>query len=874
MESKKIRDAYVDFFRDRGHAVVHGSGLVPFDDATLLFTSAGMVQFKKFWATDAPIPYSTAVTCQKCMRAGGKDSDFDKIGISNRHHTFFEMLGNFSFGDYFKKEAIEWSYEFVSEFLSLPVEKVWVSYYGEDKETRDIWKKFLPEERIVPLGKKDNFWGPAGETGPCGPCTELYLDFGRERACSAGCLPGCECDRFLEFWNLVFPQYDMQSDGSMAPLKRRGVDTGMGLERMARILQKTDSNYETDLFLPIIKSIEGIADSQYGKSGSSKVFFRRIADHVRALTFLIDDNILPSNEGRGYVLRRIARRASVSGSHLGINEPFLYKLSEVPIEIMGGSYPTLKKNREMISKVLYEEEEKFRFILDSASKNFQDFLGEVRKNTMPGSVAFKIYDTYGVPRDVLEELAFQQNITVDWEGFGKALEEQKKRSRFSTETGMQKKTLYENIPLTATFFTGYGSLEEKGRIKAVYLDEKKGIFHLVADKSPFYPEKGGQAGDRGIIENDRISFRVSDTKIDENGLIYHAGKFEKGNPDCFKENEVNVWLRVDAEFRKKVSANHTTTHLLHHALRKILGKGVRQAGSYVADDRLRFDFVCFDDLTHSHIREAEKIVQEAILENRRVSVEELALEDALKSDAIALFSEKYEDRVRVIRIEGYHSEVCGGTHVENTSDIFLFKITGFSSIGKNLKRIEALTYREALTYLDNYRHAVLEISGRLETVPEKLPQRVEKLISETREKDKTVKQYEDTLASMISEKLVSQKDFVSAGGKVYNYVSSKVSLGNPEVISRIADMVTGSLENCISFIAYEEKEKILFVVKVGAGVKDEFPAVSLIKEISSVMGGGGGGNDVFARGSGKNKDRFGEAAERIKQLIQNKGTGK
>ena len=873
MESKKIRSTYIDFFRKKGHTVVPGSSLVPFDDATLLFTSAGMVQFKKLWATDGLLNYSRAVSCQKCMRAGGKDSDFDKIGISSRHHTFFEMLGNFSFGDYFKEEAIEWASEFVFHVLGLPVEKIWVSYYGEDRETFDIWKKFLPAERIVPLGKKDNFWGPAGDTGPCGPCTELYFDSGKEKSCGPGCLPGCDCDRFLEFWNLVFPQYDMQEDKSLLPLRRRGVDTGMGLERISRIMQGTDSNYETDLFFPIIRKAEEVSGLSYFRDTDSRVFFRRISDHVRAAAFLIDDNILPSNEGRGYVLRRIVRRAAVSGSRLGIREPFLYRLSEVPVDIMSDNYPTLSANRDLISGVLHEEEEKFGLILDSASRNFEEFLPEVRENVLPGSVAFRLYDTYGVPRDLIEELAFQQEIKVDWESFDKALQAQKKMSRFSSEGTLHKKAVFESLPMVSTEFTGYGTIEGVSEVKAVYTEEKKKVFHVVLQQTPFYPEKGGQVGDRGVIENGPARFIVTDARLDENGIIYHAGTFDKGRAEDFMESGSQVTARVDAEFRKKVSANHTSTHLLHDALKKVMGKGVRQAGSYVSDDRLRFDFVSFENMSLDQLHETERIVQEAILSKRPVTVREMELEEALKTDAVALFTEKYEDRVRIISIEGYSSEVCGGTHVANTSDIFLFRITGFSSIGKNLKRIEAVTYREAIGSFDSCRETLHGLGSMLETPPEKLLQRLEKLMGEEKEKDRLIVKYQDMIASMISDRLIAGKELVSVDRSCYNYVSAKLGPDDGGIISKIADRVSDSLENAISFIGNEQNGKINFVLKVGREASSKYSAVELVREISSIIGGGGGGNGTFARGSGKNSSRFAEASEKIKAVIKSKGKG-
>ncbi|MCK9266525.1 alanine--tRNA ligase [bacterium] len=874
MDSSKLRSIYLDFFKDKEHTIVHGSGLVPFDDATILFTNAGMVQFKKFWATDSKLPYSRAVTCQKCVRAGGKDSDFDKIGVSNRHHTFFEMLGNFSFGDYFKKEAIDWAYEFVIELLKLPIEKIWATYYKEDIETKDIWKSFLPETRIVPLGKEDNFWGPAGETGPCGPCTELYMDFGEDKSCGPGCLPGCNCDRFLEFWNIVFPQFDRQSDGSSVPLKRRGVDTGMGLERMIRIMQNVESNYETDLFLPIIKKIEDVSGCKYLDTSDKKVFFRRVADHIRAVAFLIDDNILPSNEARGYVLRRIIRRATVSGFQLGIKEPFLYSLSEVVVALMGDIYPTLKTNKEMISKVLREEEDKYRSVIESASRNFQVLLGDVKGSVLQGKTAFKLYDTFGVPVDIIEEIAFQKNIDIDWDGFNSALEEQKKKARSSTESVLHKEIVFEELPLVATQFTGYKKLEDVADVKAVYFDVRKKLFEIVFDRSPFYPEKGGQIGDRGVIENCEVRFVVLDTTIDENGLIHHIGKFVEGQHETLLTQKQGYSLKVDAEFRTKVSANHTATHLLHYALREIVGKEVKQAGSYVADDRFRFDFICSEDISSTKIEQVEKFVQDAILQKYEVVVEERTLEEVLKTDVIALFTEKYEENVRVINISKCHSEICGGTHVENTCDILIFKITGFSSIGKNLKRIEAVTYKDAISYLDGYRKTVVDVSNLFETIPEKLLVRVEKFLDDGKKREKVVEKYENILISMLTKELISEKEFVSNDICSYNYINKKLELKNSEIISKISDKLIESLDNCISFIADEIEDKVMFVVKVGDGVKKEFPAVKLAKEVASILGGKAGGSEVFARGSGKNGERFLEAANKIRSIIQMKGKDK
>ncbi len=867
MNSRDIRQRYLDYFKVKEHAVVPSSGLVPFDDPTLLFTNAGMVQFKKYWATPAALPYPRAVTCQKCMRAGGKDSDIDNIGKTGRHHTFFEMLGNFSFGDYFKREAIEWAFDFTVSCLKIPEKVLWASYYEEDGETRDIWKKILPAERIVPLSKKDNFWGPAGDTGPCGPCTELYVDFGKDRSCGASCKPGCDCDRFLEFWNLVFPQYDKQTDGSMPPLKRRGVDTGMGLERISRILQNTPSNYETDLFLPIIREIEKISGHGYEKNPEKKFMFRIISDHIRAAVFLINDNVLPSNEGRGYVLRRILRRAGITGSNMGIGEPFLSHLCEIPADNMRDVYPSLGEHRELIKRVIHEEEEKFHALLDSANKNFYDLAGGSRKNSVPGDVAFKLYDTYGIPKDLLEDLAAQDNRTVDWEGFNRHLDEQKRQSRFSTSEGMKKSAVFEKQPLTETVFTGYAGTGDEGNVTAVYRDEKKKLLYVVLDKTPFYPEKGGQAGDRGVLENRDARFAVSDTQVDEKGLIYHIGKLEKGGFENLEENPV-MKASVDREFRKSVSINHTATHLLHFALRQVMGKDVRQAGSYVTGERLRFDFVCFGSFSEEEAKKAEAIVQDKIMQNSPVSVEEMFLDEAVKKGAIALFLEKYGEKVRVIKTGDYHTEVCGGTHTDMTGNMLLFHITGFSSIGKNLKRIEAVTYREALNFLGRYRETVDALAMKLGVESEKVLKRVEKLIFETEAKDKLISRYENILAEGFSRDIGDKKETYEAEGRDCNFTCGMLNVDNNELISRVADGVMSGMGEGVVFLGSAKDGKIFTVIKVSDAFKDKFPAVGLMKEVSGILNGQGGGSPVFARGSGSCPENFEKAAEKIREILK------
>jgi len=859
MESKKIREEYLKFFESKGHKIVKSSSLIPFDDPTLLFTNAGMVQFKKFWATDIPLPYTKATSCQKCLRAGGKDSDLEKIGESGKHHTFFEMLGNFSFGDYFKKEAIEWAFEFVVEILKIDEENLWISYFKDDLETKEIWKKYLPEERIIPLGEKDNFWGPAGDTGPCGPCTEIYFDFGKDKGCGRkDCKPGCDCDRFLEFWNLVFPQYDKQKDGRFLPLKRRGVDTGMGLERISRILQKVETNYDTDLFIPIIKKIEEISGYSYKEN---KKIFRIISDHIRGIVFAISDGVIPSNEGRGYVLRRIIRRASLSGLDLNLKEPFLYKLSNTIIDLMKYVYSELNENREIVERVIYEEEEKFLYLISSSKKIFSEIVKE-DKEEIDGETVFKLYDTYGIPKDLIEELALKFNKKIDWQNFEKYMEKQKEMSRTKSKIGIKLNPVLTSEKIIETEFVGYERISEKGKLMSIYSGNN--LYYLVFDRTPFYPEKGGQIGDKGIIFNDKFKFNVIDTQIDEKGLIYHIGEVLVGKIDDLKIGD-ELYLNVDEEFRKKVSINHTATHLLHYALREIIGKEVRQAGSYVGDDKLRFDFVCFKDIDEKIIKEVENLVWNKIFEKAPVSVEEMSLNDAIEKGAIALFTEKYGEKVRVVSTGNFHKEVCGGTHLKNTGDIFLFHINSFSTIGKNLKRIEAITYKKCFEYFYSSISKLARISDLLKTDEEKVLNRIEKIIEELNEKEKLIEKYMNIKIEKVSEEIIKNREIIVKDGKEILFFSGEISFEEREHIAKVSDIITNKFENSIVFLSSNIKGKRFFVFKVGDGLKNEFSAIKVIKELSEYIKGGG--NDRFVSGIIEKNFEFGFVTDLIKKNL-------
>ena len=859
MESKKIREEYLKFFESKGHKIVKSSSLIPFDDPTLLFTNAGMVQFKKFWATDIPLPYTRATSCQKCLRAGGKDSDLEKIGESGKHHTFFEMLGNFSFGDYFKKEAIEWAFEFVVEILKIDEENLWISYFKDDLETKEIWKKYLPEERIIPLGEKDNFWGPAGDTGPCGPCTEIYFDFGKDKGCGRkDCKPGCDCDRFLEFWNLVFPQYDKQKDGRFLPLKRRGVDTGMGLERISRILQKVETNYDTDLFIPIIKKIEEISGYSYKEN---KKIFRIISDHIRGIVFAISDGVIPSNEGRGYVLRRIIRRASLSGLDLNLKEPFLYKLSNTIIDLMKDVYSELNENREIVERVIYEEEEKFLYLISSSKKIFSEIVKE-DKEEINGETVFKLYDTYGIPKDLIEELALKFNKKIDWKNFEKYMEKQKEMSRTKSKIGIKLNPVLTSEKIIETEFVGYERISEKGKLMSIYSGNN--LYYLVFDRTPFYPEKGGQIGDKGIIFNDKFKFNVIDTQIDEKGLIYHIGEVLLGKIDDLKIGD-ELYLNVDEEFRRNVSINHTATHLLHYALREIIGKEVRQAGSYVGDDKLRFDFVCFKDIDEKIIKEVENLVWNKIFEKAPVSVEEMSLNNAIEKGAIALFTEKYGEKVRVVSTGNFHKEVCGGTHLKNTGDIFLFHINSFSTIGKNLKRIEAITYKKCFEYFYSSISKLARISNLLKTDEEKVLNRIEKIIEELNEKEKLIEKYMNIKIEKVSEEIIKNREIIVKNGKEILFFSGEISFEEREHIAKVSDIITNKFENSIVFLSSNIKGKRFFVFKVGDGLKNEFSAIKVIKKLSECIKGGG--NDRFVSGIIEKNFEFGFIIDLIKKNL-------
>ncbi|OPZ93501.1 MAG: Alanine--tRNA ligase [candidate division TA06 bacterium ADurb.Bin417] len=712
MRSSEIRNVFLEFFRSREHVVVPGIPLVPPEDPTLLFTSAGMVPFKNFWAGNDQIPFVRAVSVQRCLRAGGKDSDLDNVGLDSRHHTFFEMLGNFSFGDYFKTEAIDFAWEFLMQRLRLPESKLWVSVYQDDGEAAGIWKKYVRPERIVKLGARDNFWGPAGETGVCGPCSEIYFDRGPGVGCGRpDCAPGCDCDRYLEFWNLVFPQFNKAADGTLLPLARRGVDTGMGLERISALCQEAPSNFETDLFQPIINRLVELTGRAYPGRGEEQAAFRAVADHVRALTFAIAENIMPANEGRGYVIRRILRRAVKFLRVLQVREPVLHRLVPEVVGLMKEAYPHLAEREKFTAATIAAEEERFLELLTEGRRIFRQLTVGVRGRTVPGRTVFQLYDTHGLPLETIREIAGEAKFSLDEAGFEAELENQRAASRQASA--------FEGVPdrtplagLSPTRFAGYDREILETLVGAV-IPLPDGSSSLVLTETPFYPERGGQLGDRGEIGGEHFKFEVRETRVDEAGFIHHLGRFSSGRAEA----GVSARAVVDRGHRRRTAANHTATHLLHAALREVLGDEVKQAGSLVADEYLRFDFTWNQELDRESLGRVEALVNQVIQADLSVFKEEQALADAVNDGAVALFTEKYGEKVRVVTMGDFSKEVCGGVHLENTGSLGLFVISATASVGKGIRRIEALVGAAAYRWLKERSDYLVELGRRLKIEP-------------------------------------------------------------------------------------------------------------------------------------------------------------
>ena len=741
MTTAEIREKYLSFFEEKGCKRMPSSSLIP-DDPSLLLTSAGMVQFKPYFLQQKQLekPYIGTTTVQKCVRT----NDIDIIGTTGRHLSFFEMLGNFSFGEYFKEEMCAWAYEFSTEVLKLPAEKLYFTVFENDDETIDIWKKLgVPEDHISRLGEEDNFWR-AGPTGPCGPCSELYYDQGPEVGCgSPDCAPGCDCDRFLEYWNCVFTQYDGQEDGTLAPLPKKNIDTGMGLERIAAIMQGVDNNYDTDVLRDLIAVGESLSGKTYKTDEATDLCLRIMADHSRAVTFMIADGILPSNEGRGYVLRRLLRRAVMKGHSIGIEGAFLNQYVEKIIELMGHVYPEIIDNRALIERVILSEEERFGTTLKQGQAYLDDALKELEGSVLSGKIAFTLHDTYGFPVEVTKEICVERGFSVDEDEFARCMEEQRERARaanvkdaeaaWSTYGGVHADLLRE---IGATTFVGYTSLSAQASVLALVKDDarvdslKAGqTGEIILDITPFYAEMGGEVGDTGTISSETFTAEVIDTKAPEKGLVAHVVTVISGTVTVGE----SVAAQVDKLRRARISRNHTCTHLLHAALRSVLGSHINQAGSYVGPDRLRFDFTHFEAMTPEELVQVEKLANEQIMLALPTNIYETSLSSARKAGVTALFGEKYGETVRVVEAGEFSKELCGGCHVSNTSEIGLVKIVSESSVGANTRRIEALTSFDALDYLNGFEVPMKELSSKLRTPVQDVVARVESTLAQVKE---------------------------------------------------------------------------------------------------------------------------------------------
>ena len=846
MKSSEIRKTFLEFFREKGHTVVPSSPLLP-PDPTLLFTNAGMNQFKPYFLGEATPPFTRATSVQKCLRAGGKHNDLDNVGFTRRHHTFFEMLGNFSFGDYFKREAILWAWELLTEVYKLPKERLWATVYEEDDEAYAIWRDEvgLPEERILRMGKKDNFW-EMGDVGPCGPSSEILYDLGPESDPNQK-TPYEEGERWLELWNLVFMQYNRRADGTLEPLPKKNIDTGMGLERIAAVLQGAYSNYETDLFMPIINFIEDITGVKYSYETGAP--HRVIADHTRALVFAIADGIFPANFGRGYVLRRILRRAYRFAQKIGIAEPVLYRVADVVIDIMKEAYPEVEENAEVVKKVIKSEEERFLNTLGKAVPILIKALEEVGEGgVLPGDVAFKLYDTYGIPQDMIDDYASTYRVAVDWEGFRREMEKARERSQAAAKFKMLVPEWKETAEdYTGSKFVGYHKLTHTSKVAKVGKLKEKDA--LVFYETPFYPEGGGQVGDVGIITGNGWRMEVQDTNRVGADIVHYgrvSGEVKVGD---------EATLTVDEKQRWAARRAHTATHLMHASLRTILGPHVRQQGSLVERERLRFDFSHPVALTQEEIEEVERLVNEKIRENIPVSEEYKPYREALKEGAMAIFEEKYGEIVRVISVGDFSKELCGGTHVDRTGDIGLFVIVREESVSAGTRRIEALVGERALRYVQEQRRVLRDTAGLLKVSPKEVPTAVKKKLDEV----KALRSENNSLLQRLATLSASEVEEIDRG----DYIIRWAILPLPkEALRQVGDRVQGD-GVVVVLVSDHPKDRGFVHVRVGKALKGKVSARDIIKRLTEKLGGGGGGSDVKAEGRVKRVGR-GEVGELLR----------
>jgi len=841
--SAELRQAFLDYFAERDHAVVESSPLVPGNDPTLLFTNAGMVQFKDVFLGREKRPYRRATSSQRCVRAGGKHNDLENVGYTARHHTFFEMLGNFSFGDYFKREAIGYAWEFLTDVLRIPAERLWVTVYHDDDEAARIW---LDEIRIDPsrfsrCGEKDNFWS-MGETGPCGPCSEIFYDHGPEIAGGPPGSPDEDGDRYVEIWNLVFMQYDRGADGQLTPLPRPSVDTGMGLERLAAVMQGVHSNYDVDLFRALI----GAAAEATGCPDLNNQSLRVIADHIRSAAFLVVDGVTPGNEGRGYVQRRIIRRAIRHGYQLGQREPFFYRLVAVLAAEMGAAYPELVAKQDYVERVLKTEEERFADTLEQGMRMFEEALQGLRGTEIPGETVFRLYDTFGFPADLTADIARERGLTLDMVGFTEAMEAQKERARAASHFGAGQ--VIEIDMEGDTDFSGYEGFDDQATIVGLYLDGESrdrlavgdaGL--IVLDVTPFYAESGGQVGDRGFVTSETARFEVQDAQK-QGGVICHIGRVTDGDLNVGDR----VTARVDAERRRATALHHSATHLLHAALRQVLGEHVQQRGSLVGPERLRFDFSHYEPVSRDQLREIERLVNSQIRHNHMVETRIMGLDDAKASGAIALFGEKYADQVRVLRMGDFSTELCGGTHVRAVGDIGLFKIVGEGGISAGVRRIEAVAGERALRWVEDEEARLARIADLVKGAAGDADEKVAQLVERSRRLEKELEQLKSKLASAAGSDLADQVVEVD-GVKV---LAARLDGADAKSLRDTMDQLKNKVGSGIVLLATESGGKVSLIAGVTKDLTDRFKAGDLVKAAAEKVGGRGGGRPDMAQAGG------------------------
>lgn len=874
MGLNEIRSKFLKFFESKDHYLKESASLVPQNDKSLLLINSGMAPLKNYFAGVEVPPSVRMTTCQKCIRTG----DIENVGKTARHGTFFEMLGNFSFGDYFKEQSISWGWEFVTQHLNIPEEKVWVTVYEEDDEAFGIWENQIkiPKERIVRLGKDDNFWEIG--IGPCGPCSELYFDRGEEYGCdNPDCKPGCDCDRYLEFWNHVFTQFNRDEEGNYGQLEHKNIDTGMGLERMACIMQGVDTIFDVDTIKHILNTVEKMANVEYGKGGKTDVSIRIITDHIRAVSFLVADGVLPSNEGRGYVLRRLLRRAARHGKLLGIKENFLYKLVDEVIKVSGEAYSELVEKESYIKKVIRIEEEKFNETIEQGMEILASYIADLKKNgetTLSGENAFKLYDTYGFPIDLTQEILEEEHLSIDEEAFNGEMNKQRERAR-SARGNMDGESWKED-PLSkldfsvASTFEGYFELENSGIIKAIVKDNElvdsavagdKVI--VVLDKTTFYPEGGGQAGDAGLLvnKNEDIVVEVIDTKKGANNTIKHIGIVKSGMINTGEK----LSTIVDKEIRMASARNHSATHLLHKALKEVLGEHVNQAGSLVTSERLRFDVTHFEAITKEELKVIEEKVNDVILESLNITCENMSINDAKNKGAMALFGEKYGDEVRVVSMGDYSIELCGGTHLTNTSQIGMFKILSEGGVAAGVRRIEAITGRAVYNYLKEKEEIISNVCSNLKTKEDSLSQKVTSLIEENKSLSKELHDMKTKMSLQAVDSVLDSKLDVNG----VNLVTTKFEGMDMNTLKEVADNLRDKLVSGVVVLANTTDDKLNLVATATKDAVDKgVHCGNIVKSIAQIAGGKGGGRPNMAQAGAPDVSKVDEALNHASEVLK------